>query len=448
MVAEGTFAGCDRLQSLSLPASVAVLSEHALSNVKSLSSLTFDPGSRLAKIEESAFSCCPCLRSLSLPASLSAIEAKDFFGASIQHIAVDRANPYLFTAGDFLMAFKQMTLIRYFGAGDTAIIPRECESLGDACFARWASPKRIVFADGSRLTRIGDSAFSNCVSLMSLCIPASVESIGELSFESCIAMLQLTFEQGSRLAQIGASAFFECSRLSSICIPPQVQEIRYECFARCHSLSALSFERGSTLTRIDHTALSECRSLRLMEVPAQLKIVELSLLRHCTELSQLRFEVPSQLKDLHLPPAAFRSLSIPDSVEILTGYPQRLKRKNISIYGRIIAVCDVYDALVSRRSFRPAQYPMQAIDMVEQNSDRKFDPDVVDALASIIAPFPTGTVVQLKEGVQGLVVRNFAEDLRHPVLQEFNGKTRSGVTIDLRTDPVYSKMRITKIVEV
>jgi HD-GYP domain-containing protein (c-di-GMP phosphodiesterase class II) len=131
-----------------------------------------------------------------------------------------------------------------------------------------------------------------------------------------------------------------------------------------------------------------------------------------------------------------------------TGYPQGLRRKNISLYGRIIAIMDVYDALVSKRSFRAAMFPMQALDVVQQHADRKFDPDIAEKLSKIIAPYPTGTVVQLKTGEACLVLRNFAEDLSSPLLQIFDGKTRAQRMIDMRTDKAYKNVRITKILDV
>jgi HD-GYP domain-containing protein (c-di-GMP phosphodiesterase class II) len=130
-----------------------------------------------------------------------------------------------------------------------------------------------------------------------------------------------------------------------------------------------------------------------------------------------------------------------------TGYPNGLRRKNISTYGRIIAIADTYDALISKRSFRAALYPVQALDMVQQHADRKFDPDLVDTLTKIAAPYPVGTVVQMRTGEQCLVLRNHPDDLAHPLLEQYNGRRRTNHLIDLRSDPTYSRIRITKIID-
>ncbi|MDR2109304.1 MAG: HD-GYP domain-containing protein [Coriobacteriales bacterium] len=130
-----------------------------------------------------------------------------------------------------------------------------------------------------------------------------------------------------------------------------------------------------------------------------------------------------------------------------TGYPHRLRRKNISLFGRIIAICDVYDALVSKRAFRAAMFPVAALEVLQQQSDRKFDPDIVDALDSIIAPYPTGCLVKLKSGENCIVARNFAQSPKTPLLQAYDGRKPQPVYYDLLNDPAYSNTRILKFMD-
>jgi hypothetical protein len=131
-----------------------------------------------------------------------------------------------------------------------------------------------------------------------------------------------------------------------------------------------------------------------------------------------------------------------------TGYPDGLRRKNISLYGRIIAVADVYDALVSKRSFRAAMYPSQALDIMQQQADRKFDTDIVRALSSIVAPYPPGTIVSLKSGETCIVTQNHPDDLAHPKLRVYDERSAGGRVIDLHVDPDYRNVRVTKVVDI
>jgi HD-GYP domain-containing protein (c-di-GMP phosphodiesterase class II) len=127
-----------------------------------------------------------------------------------------------------------------------------------------------------------------------------------------------------------------------------------------------------------------------------------------------------------------------------TGYPQGLRRKQISAVGRIIAVADVYDALVSRRPFRAAMYANQGLEILEQKSDRKFDPDIVDIFVKRVAPFPSGVTVRLSTGETAVVLRNRYGSPYRPKLISPEGP---GVYMDLAKDPELSKVKIRKIVE-
>lgn len=65
-----------------------------------------------------------------------------------------------------------------------------------------------------------------------------------------------------------------------------------------------------------------------------------------------------------------------------SGYPQGLKGTEIPIEGRIVAVADVFDALLSVRPYKKAFTPEQAIDIMKQGRGSHFDPDVIDVFFS------------------------------------------------------------------
>jgi len=67
-----------------------------------------------------------------------------------------------------------------------------------------------------------------------------------------------------------------------------------------------------------------------------------------------------------------------------TGYPDGLKGEGIPLIARIMAVADVYDALTSTRSYRGAKTHEQAIAIITKDSNRHFDPAVVDVFLTII----------------------------------------------------------------
>ncbi|MEI8156702.1 MAG: two-component system response regulator [Burkholderiales bacterium] len=72
-----------------------------------------------------------------------------------------------------------------------------------------------------------------------------------------------------------------------------------------------------------------------------------------------------------------------------SGYPQGLQGEQIPISARIMALADVYDALISRRVYKEPLPHAQAVHIIEQVSGRHFDPDVVQAFVAIQDTFET-----------------------------------------------------------
>src|SRR6185436_10854006 len=69
-----------------------------------------------------------------------------------------------------------------------------------------------------------------------------------------------------------------------------------------------------------------------------------------------------------------------------TGYPAGLQGCDLPIETRILATCDVYDALVSDRVYRAAWTPERALGLLHEESGTGFDPKVVEALERIVTP--------------------------------------------------------------
>lgn len=70
-----------------------------------------------------------------------------------------------------------------------------------------------------------------------------------------------------------------------------------------------------------------------------------------------------------------------------SGYPQGIAGDAIPLSARLMAVADVYDALISRRVYKPPFPHEQAILMMLAERGRHFDPDVIDALEAVAGKF-------------------------------------------------------------
>lgn len=87
-----------------------------------------------------------------------------------------------------------------------------------------------------------------------------------------------------------------------------------------------------------------------------------------------------------------------------TGYPRGLKGEEIHRYARVLAVCDVFDALTTNRVYRSAMLPHDAMEILYTGAGTHFEPGIVDAFRRTVAIYPIGLSVQLNTGEMGVVV--------------------------------------------
>ena len=71
------------------------------------------------------------------------------------------------------------------------------------------------------------------------------------------------------------------------------------------------------------------------------------------------------------------------------GYPKGLAGEGIPISGRLMALADVYDALISRRVYKSPYSHKKAVDIITNEREKSFDPDVVDAFLANEQEFRT-----------------------------------------------------------
>jgi len=101
-----------------------------------------------------------------------------------------------------------------------------------------------------------------------------------------------------------------------------------------------------------------------------------------------------------------------------SGYPEKLTSDQISLFAKMGAICDVYDAVTSTRAYKPAWEPGMALKRMASWSGH-FDPVVFKAFVKSLGIYPIGTVVMLKSGRLAVVVRQNADSLLKPVVKAF-----------------------------
>jgi len=80
------------------------------------------------------------------------------------------------------------------------------------------------------------------------------------------------------------------------------------------------------------------------------------------------------------------------------GYPRLGTGVVPHLASRLVAVSDVYDAITTRRSYRRAETPHRALQILLQGAGGAFDPDIVKSFISLMGIFPPGSVLRLLTG--------------------------------------------------
>lgn len=100
-----------------------------------------------------------------------------------------------------------------------------------------------------------------------------------------------------------------------------------------------------------------------------------------------------------------------------SGYPNRISGNAISLFGRICAVADVYDALTTDRPYRVAMQPYDAMKILVAGIDKHFDPQILNTFIRKFSIYPAGSLVKLNDGSVALVLRNNPKAVIRPVIK-------------------------------
>jgi HD-GYP domain-containing protein (c-di-GMP phosphodiesterase class II) len=102
-----------------------------------------------------------------------------------------------------------------------------------------------------------------------------------------------------------------------------------------------------------------------------------------------------------------------------SGYPKRLKGDEISLYAKMGAVCDVYDAITSNRPYKAGWDPAESLRKMAEWTNGHFEPVVFQAFVKSLGIYPVGSLVKLNTGRLGIVVEQGEKSLLTPSVKVF-----------------------------
>ncbi|PJG58496.1 HD-GYP domain-containing protein [Aeromonas cavernicola] len=100
-----------------------------------------------------------------------------------------------------------------------------------------------------------------------------------------------------------------------------------------------------------------------------------------------------------------------------TGYPRQLKGEQLSLYTRMSAIVDVYDAVTADRVYKKGVQPTHAFRILLKGCHRQFDAELVTKFIKCMGVYPVGTLVQLSNQRLAIVMQRNGKEPLKPVVK-------------------------------
>jgi len=101
-----------------------------------------------------------------------------------------------------------------------------------------------------------------------------------------------------------------------------------------------------------------------------------------------------------------------------SGYPHKLAGDQLSLFAKMGAVCDVYDAITSNRPYKAGWDPSEALRKMTEWTGH-FDTEIFHAFIKCVGIYPLGSLVRLESGLLGVVAETRPDALLKPVVKTF-----------------------------
>lgn len=125
-----------------------------------------------------------------------------------------------------------------------------------------------------------------------------------------------------------------------------------------------------------------------------------------------------------------------------SGYPRALKDSQIPVFGRIAAIIDVYNAMISKTPYRDAIAPQVVLGELHKWRNKYFQNELVEHFLQCLGEFPTGSLVEMTSGEVGIIVAQNKQERLKPtimmLLDEQKKECEVSSMVDMVSNPVDS----------
>lgn len=179
----------------------------------------------------------------------------------------------------------------------TVTFGAEVATVGDEAFADCSSLRQIVFSD--IMEELGSCAFDRCTSLQEITIPKNVDSIAAYTFADCSSLRQITVSSGNAEYTSVDGVLFNKDQTKLYCYPAGKTDTSYAIPGSVTSIYSGAFSSCASLTRVDISAkvtsigfqsFYECEALKEVHIPASVTSIANDSFANCKSLSAVYFE--------------------------------------------------------------------------------------------------------------------------------------------------------------
>ncbi|MFI3255817.1 MAG: leucine-rich repeat domain-containing protein, partial [Eubacteriales bacterium] len=266
-VMNGTFAGKEELERVTLPNKVVGLGVAAFQGCSRLKTIHFP--SSLKKIESYAFNNCTSLEEIMVCDIVAPIEI-----LTLNHHAFGNC-PKLCDENGFIIL--KTLLLAYQGNETKVTIPDGITKISEGAF--WNNPIVTTVVMPDSVTIVGKQAFYQCDNLTEITLSKEVKTIGVEAFSNCKKLEQISLPE--HLTEMDAGVFSGCGSLKEIQWSENLEFILDDAFSGCYSLEEISFPEN--LNSIKKSFVG-CINLQKITIPPSVNSIYKKAFEKCNSL--------------------------------------------------------------------------------------------------------------------------------------------------------------------